>query len=282
MPWNGSGNVSASPRRPHPSAIYAFFTSARVAGARRSRRPYGGCGLLAVAGRSEQENDGNHRRSEHLRPADPARGRRRHRRHRAGGGTGGAREDRGEDRPHPPPRRLLGPPRRRDVPRPVRHPRPRAALSRIRPRARRRPRAPQRLGVSSSTSSTATGRGTTRPAIRCRRGPASPRTLLRVGRVRPKRSAPAWGALRDLPRVACPHLDVRTADTPDRRARSRRALGLEPRPRADPRSLGAPAQRRRGAAHRPHGARGGLRDGAAPRPRRLPRRRPPATCSGPG
>lgn len=58
-----------------------------------------------------------------------------------------------------------------------------------------------------------------------------PRILLRVGRVRPRSSAPAWGALRDLPRVACPHLDGRPADgrsevlVPDARSDSNLVLG---------------------------------------------------------
>jgi hypothetical protein len=61
--------------------------------------------------------------------------------------------------------------------------------------------------------------------------PGAPRVLLRVGRVRPNRSAPAWGALRDLPRVACPHLDTHAADSrtevlvPDARSDSNLVLG---------------------------------------------------------
>lgn len=61
--------------------------------------------------------------------------------------------------------------------------------------------------------------------------PGEPRTLLRVGRARPKPTSPAWGALRDLPRVACPHLDARPADgraevlVPDARSDSNLILG---------------------------------------------------------
>lgn len=61
--------------------------------------------------------------------------------------------------------------------------------------------------------------------------PGEPRTLLRVGRVRPKASAPAWGALRDLPRVACPHLDAHAAGgrtevlVPDARTDANLVLG---------------------------------------------------------
>lgn len=61
--------------------------------------------------------------------------------------------------------------------------------------------------------------------------PGAPRILLRVGRARPKPSAPAWGALRDLPRVACPHLDSRACDgrtevlVPDARTDSHLVLG---------------------------------------------------------
>lgn len=61
--------------------------------------------------------------------------------------------------------------------------------------------------------------------------PGAPRTLLRIGRIRPKPSSPAWGALRDLPRVACPHLDARPADgraevlVPDARSDSNLILG---------------------------------------------------------
>ncbi len=46
----------------------------------------------------------------------------------------------------------------------------------------------------------------------CYRVPVTPgeaRHLLRIGRTRPKPGAPAWGALRDLPRTSCPHLDPR-------------------------------------------------------------------------
>ncbi len=39
-----------------------------------------------------------------------------------------------------------------------------------------------------------------------------PRSLLRVGRTRPTQTSPAWGAARDLPRIACPHLDTGGAD----------------------------------------------------------------------
>lgn len=35
-----------------------------------------------------------------------------------------------------------------------------------------------------------------------------PRKLLRLGRARPSPSSPPWGAARDLPRAACPHLDA--------------------------------------------------------------------------
>ncbi len=38
--------------------------------------------------------------------------------------------------------------------------------------------------------------------------PGLPRHLLRIGRTRPTTSSPAWGAARDLPRVACPHFDA--------------------------------------------------------------------------
>lgn len=38
--------------------------------------------------------------------------------------------------------------------------------------------------------------------------PGEPRTRLRLGRARPTAASPAWGAARDLPRLACPHLDV--------------------------------------------------------------------------
>jgi hypothetical protein len=44
-------------------------------------------------------------------------------------------------------------------------------------------------------------------------GAGAARHLLRIGRARPTPSSPAWGALRDLPRSACPHLDGRPADT---------------------------------------------------------------------
>lgn len=43
--------------------------------------------------------------------------------------------------------------------------------------------------------------------------PGAPRHLLRIGRTRPTASSPAWGAARDLPRAACPHLDARPVDT---------------------------------------------------------------------
>ena len=61
--------------------------------------------------------------------------------------------------------------------------------------------------------------------------PGEPRTRLRVGRARPKPSSPAWGALRDLPRVACPHLDAHPGDgrsdvlVPDARSDSNLVLG---------------------------------------------------------
>ena len=149
-------NVSASPARP-PWGIHAFFTSARVASARRSRRPNGGCGFLALAGHSEQENDGNHRRSNVFGPSDPARGRRRHRRKCVGGGAGAARADRREDRPDPPPRRARTfPPARRTSP--SSSPSTSATLARIRSRAlaasaadcwasRARPRLRRRTGA---------------------------------------------------------------------------------------------------------------------------------------
>lgn len=38
--------------------------------------------------------------------------------------------------------------------------------------------------------------------------PGEPRCLLRMGRARPSANSPAWGAARDLPRAACPHLDA--------------------------------------------------------------------------
>lgn len=38
--------------------------------------------------------------------------------------------------------------------------------------------------------------------------PGEARSLLRVGRTRPADNSPAWGAARDLPRIACPHLDA--------------------------------------------------------------------------
>ncbi len=44
-------------------------------------------------------------------------------------------------------------------------------------------------------------------------GPGEPRSLLRVGRARPAWNSPAWGATRDLPRTACPHLDSNGAET---------------------------------------------------------------------
>lgn len=43
-------------------------------------------------------------------------------------------------------------------------------------------------------------------------GPGRPRSALRLGRARPGWNSPAWGAARDLPRAACPHLDVRGID----------------------------------------------------------------------
>jgi hypothetical protein len=43
--------------------------------------------------------------------------------------------------------------------------------------------------------------------------PGAPRHLLRIGRTRPTANSPAWGAARDLPRAACPHLDARPVDT---------------------------------------------------------------------
>lgn len=42
--------------------------------------------------------------------------------------------------------------------------------------------------------------------------PGTPRYLLRLGRTRPTAISPAWGAMRDLPRTACPHLDGRGVD----------------------------------------------------------------------
>jgi hypothetical protein len=39
--------------------------------------------------------------------------------------------------------------------------------------------------------------------------PGEPRSLLRTGRAKPSWNSPAWGAARDLPRAACPHLDAR-------------------------------------------------------------------------
>lgn len=42
--------------------------------------------------------------------------------------------------------------------------------------------------------------------------PGTPRYLLRLGRTRPTPSSPAWGAMRDLPRSSCPHLDARGVD----------------------------------------------------------------------
>lgn len=39
------------------------------------------------------------------------------------------------------------------------------------------------------------------------------RHLLRVGRTRPTAGSPAWGASRDLPRTACPHLDGRAVES---------------------------------------------------------------------
>ena len=39
------------------------------------------------------------------------------------------------------------------------------------------------------------------------------RYLLRIGRARPTPTSPAWGAARDLPRAACPHLDARGVET---------------------------------------------------------------------
>jgi len=44
-------------------------------------------------------------------------------------------------------------------------------------------------------------------------GPGQPRYLLRVGRTRPTPASPAWGAARDLPRTACPHLDGHGVET---------------------------------------------------------------------
>lgn len=43
--------------------------------------------------------------------------------------------------------------------------------------------------------------------------PGRPRHLLRLGRVCPTTGAPAWGPLRDLPRVACPVTDARAVDS---------------------------------------------------------------------
>lgn len=42
--------------------------------------------------------------------------------------------------------------------------------------------------------------------------PHQSRYLLRLGRARPTATSPAWGAARDLPRSACPHLDARGVD----------------------------------------------------------------------
>lgn len=42
--------------------------------------------------------------------------------------------------------------------------------------------------------------------------PGAPRYLLRLGRTRPTATSPAWGAMRDLPRTGCPHLDARGFD----------------------------------------------------------------------
>ena len=39
-------------------------------------------------------------------------------------------------------------------------------------------------------------------------GAGEQRSLLRLGRARPSDTSPAWGAARDLPRAACPHLDA--------------------------------------------------------------------------
>ena len=73
-------------------------------------------------------------------------------------------------------------------------------------------------------------RNMTRPATRSR-GAGRAATRLRVGRARPKPSSPAWGALRDFPRVACPHLDAHPGDgrsdvlVPDARSDSNLVLG---------------------------------------------------------
>ena len=53
--------------------------------------------------------------------------------------------------------------------------------------------------------------------------PGAPRYLLRIGRTRPTTTSPAWGAARDLPRAACPHLDARGVETQDRGAGARTA-----------------------------------------------------------
>ena len=42
--------------------------------------------------------------------------------------------------------------------------------------------------------------------------PGKRRHLLRLNRTRPTVSSPPWGAARDLPRVACPHLDAKGVD----------------------------------------------------------------------
>lgn len=44
-------------------------------------------------------------------------------------------------------------------------------------------------------------------------GPGEARSLLRMGRARPADNSPAWGAARDLPRAACPHLDAKGVET---------------------------------------------------------------------
>jgi hypothetical protein len=45
------------------------------------------------------------------------------------------------------------------------------------------------------------------------RKPGQRRHLLRMNRARPTESSPPWGAARDLPRLACPHLDAHPAES---------------------------------------------------------------------
>jgi hypothetical protein len=44
-------------------------------------------------------------------------------------------------------------------------------------------------------------------------GPGETRSMLRLGSARPTGDSPAWGAARDLPRSACPHLDAHGVDS---------------------------------------------------------------------